>query len=158
MSEATDLKRETIPNDPADDLNTDPPRPSRLRLILIVLVILAAIAGFFAWRYLSARESTDDAQIEGHVHPIAARVGGTIINLAVKDNQWVEAGAVLAQLDPNDYQVALDRAKADLAEAEATLIGSRTELPIATTNTSSVLTQSAAGVAEAQAALMQLEN
>ena len=157
MSEATDLKRETIPNDQADDLNTDPPRPSRLRLILIVLVILAAIAGFFAWRYLSARESTDDAQIEGHVHPIAARVGGTIINLAVKDNQWVEAGAVLAQLDPNDYQVALDRAKADLAEAEATLIGSRTELPIASTNTSSVLTQSAAGVAEAQAALMTTE-
>lgn len=157
MSEATDLKRETIPNDQADDLTTDAPRPSRLRSILIGLVILAAIAGFFSWRYLSARESTDDAQIEGHVHPIAARVGGTIVNLAVKDNQWVEAGAVLAQLDPNDYQVALDRAKADLAEAEATLTGSRTDVPIASTNTSSVLTQSAAGVAEAQAALMTTE-
>ncbi len=50
------------------------------------------------------RESTDDAQIEGHVHPMAARVGGTVITLAVKDNQWVERGAILVQLDPNDYR------------------------------------------------------
>ena len=157
MSEATDSKGETIPNNQADELATDAPRPSRLRSILIVLLILAAVGGFFAWRYFSGRESTDDAQIEGHVHPIAARVGGTVINLAVKDNQWVEAGAVLAQLDPNDYQVALDRARADLADAEATLIGSRTDVPIATTTTTSVLTQSTAGVAEARASLTTTE-
>ena len=152
MSDAIASKNDDLSNVQALD-TTDAPRPSHLRAVLIILLILAAIGGFFAWTYFSARESTDDAQIEGHVHPMAARVGGTVINVAVKDNQWVEAGAVLAQLDPNDYQVALDRARADLAEAEATLAGSRTGVPIATTDTSSVLTQSAAGVAEAQASL-----
>jgi membrane fusion protein, multidrug efflux system len=132
---------------------TEAPRPKRLRLVLIFLLGLAAAGGFFTWKYFSVRESTDDAQIEGHVHPMAARVGGTIVNVAVNDNQWVEAGAVLAQLDPADYQVALDRARADLAEAEATLAISRTGVPITTADTSSMLTQSSAGVAEAQASL-----
>jgi membrane fusion protein (multidrug efflux system) len=91
------------------------------------------------------------------VHPIAARVGGTVITLAVQDNQWVEAGAVLAQLDPKDYQVALDRARGDLADAEAALTGSRIDVPIASTNTGSVLTQSAAGVAESQASMTTTE-
>lgn len=156
MSDAIGLKGDDLSNDQTSSLTndvTEAPRSSRLRTVLIILVILAAIGGFFAWRYFSVRESTDDAQVEGHVHPMAARVGGTVINVAVKDNQWVEAGAILLQLDPNDYQVALDRARADLAEAEATLAGSRTGVPIATTDTSSVLTQSAAGVAEAQASL-----
>ena len=154
MSDAIASKGGDLSNDLRSDVLNDAadvPRPSRLRSILIVILILAAIGGYFAWKYFSVRESTDDAQIEGHVHPMAARVGGTVINVAVKDNQWVEAGTVLAQLDPNDYQVALDRAKADLAEAEATLAGSRTGVPITTTDTSSALTQSAAGVAEAQA-------
>ena len=156
MSDAIASKGGDLSNDLRSDVLNDAadvPRPSRLRSILIVILILAAIGGFFAWKYFSVRESTDDAQIEGHVHPMAARVGGTVINVAVKDNQWVEAGTVLAQLDPNDYQVALDRAKADLAEAEATLAGSRTGVPITTTDTSSALTQSAAGVAEAQASM-----
>ena len=156
MSDAIASKGGDLSNDLRSDVLNDAadvPRPSRLRSILIVILILAAIGGYFAWKYFSVRESTDDAQIEGHVHPMAARVGGTVINVAVKDNQWVEAGTVLAQLDPNDYQVALDRAKADLAEAEATLAGSRTGVPITTTDTSSALTQSAAGVAEAQASM-----
>ena len=156
MSDAIGPKGDDFSNDQTASLTSDPtdaPRPKRLRSVLIILLILAAIGAFFAWRYFSVRESTDDAQIEGHVNPMAARVGGTVINLAVKDNQWVEAGAVLVQLDPKDYQVALDRARADLAEAEATLAGSRTGVPITTTDTSSVLTQSAAGVAEAQASL-----
>ena len=152
MSDAIDRKDDDFSTDPNGDV-TDAPRPRRLRSVLIVLVILAAIGGFLMWRYFSVRESTDDAQVEGHVNPMAARVGGTVVNVAVKDNQWVEAGAVLVQLDPKDYQVALDRARADLAEAEANLAGSRTGVPIATTDTSSVLTQSAAGVAEAQASL-----
>jgi membrane fusion protein (multidrug efflux system) len=152
MSDAIGPKGDDFSNDITSDL-TEAPRPKRLRAVLIILLILALAGGFFAWKYFSARESTDDAQIEGHVHPMAARVGGTIINVAVKDNQWVEAGAVLAQLDPADYQVALDRARADLAEAEASLAVSRTGVPITTTDTSSILTQSNAGVAEARASL-----
>lgn len=157
MTESTAPHGGNTPNDQANDLTTDAPRPSRLRAVLIVVAILALVGTFFAWRYFSARESTDDAQIEGHVHPIAARVGGTVIALAVQDNQSVKAGTVLARLDPKDYQVALDRAEADLADAEAALTGSRIDVPIATTNTSSVLTQSTAGVAESEASLLTTE-
>src|SRR5208337_4829458 len=147
MSDAVDLKNDEL----AGEAEETP--PSRLLTILIVLAVLAAVGGFFAWRYYSVRETTDDAQIDGHVSPVAARVGGTVIQIAVQDNQYVEAGAVLVQLDPKDYQVAVERARADLAEAEAALAGSRTDVPITTTNTVTRLSESSAGVGAAQASL-----
>ena len=51
--------------------------------------------------------------------PVAARVGGTVLRVPVADNQPVEAGTVLVEIDPRDYQIALDRARAELANAEA---------------------------------------
>jgi len=133
------------------------PRPSRLRLILIVALLIAAVGGFLAWRYYSVRESTDDAQIDGRVSPMAARVGGTVIDIAVKDNQYVDAGAVLIQLDPKDYKVAVERAKAGLAAAEAALASSQTDVPITSTTTATRLTETAAGVGAAQATLATTE-
>ncbi|PYV13871.1 MAG: HlyD family secretion protein [Acidobacteria bacterium] len=113
---------------------------------LLLLVAITAI-----WRYMAVRESTDDAEIDGHVTPISARVGGTVVEVAVNDNQFVEAGTVLVKIDPRDYQVALDRAKGDLAEAEAEAAAARMRVPIATTNTGSELQGSEAGVEGAQA-------
>ncbi len=152
MSEAVDLQNGDLADRTASEPEVPPP-PSRLRTVLIVLVLLAAVGGFFAWRYYSVRETTDDAQIDGHVSPVAARVGGTVITIAVQDNQYVESGAVLAQLDPKDYQVAVERARADLAEAEAALAGSQTDVPITMTNTVTRLTESSAGVGVAQASM-----
>ncbi len=152
MSEAIDQKNGELADRMAGESEEAPPS-SRLRTILIVVVLLAAAGGYFAWRYYSVRETTDDAQIDGHVSPVAARVGGTVIRIAVEDNQYVEAGAVLAQLDPKDYQVAVERARADLEEAEAALAGSRTDVPITTTNTATRLTESSAGVGVAQASM-----
>ena len=68
---------------------------------------------------LSPREGTDDAQVSGHVSPVATRVGGTVQAIKVQDNQSVKAGTVLVELDPRDYQLAVARAEADLAAAEA---------------------------------------
>src|SRR3954471_8353109 len=85
----------------------------RLPLIIGAVVVLALVAG--VWMWLSAgKESTDDTQVDGHVPQIATRVGGTVVKVAVVDNQYVEAGTLLAQIDPRDYQVAVDRAKAEL--------------------------------------------
>ena len=129
----------------------EPGRRSRLKWLLLLVVVALAIGGAWYWRYSSVREDTDDAQIDGRLHPVSARVGGTVINLLVQDNQYVEAGSVLVQLDPRDYKVALDKARADLAEVEASLHMNRTEVPITSTTTFSQLSGAEAGVGEANA-------
>jgi membrane fusion protein (multidrug efflux system) len=128
----------------------------RIRIGLGVVVLIAAAAGIWFWM-TRGRESTDDAQIDSHVTQVAARVGGTITQVAVDDNQLVEAGALLVQLDPRDYQVALDKAKAELADAEAAAMAAESNVPvIATAATSGVttargtVTQATSGVAAAE--------
>ena len=115
------------------------------RWIVLLAVLLLAGAGFYVWHYYSLRESTDDAEIDGHIVPASPRVGGTVIGVNVNDNQYVERGAVLIQLDPKDYQVALDRARADLADMEAAAQAAHTGVPIInTTSTSNLSTAQAA--------------
>ena len=84
------------------------PRQPRTRRILLAAVILVPLLVAALWWYLSGRESTDDAQIDGHITPIAARVGGTVLAVRVDDNQNVQAGIVLVEIDPRDYQVAAE--------------------------------------------------
>ena len=109
--------------------------------------------GYRLWGYYSVRESTDDAQIDGHINPISARVGGTVIAVNVDDNQYVKAGTVLVQIDPRDYQVALDRAHADLASSEAVARAARTNIPITTTMTASRVEHGDAGLRAALAGI-----
>src|SRR6185437_8998286 len=93
----------------------------RAKWILLAIIIIVVGVGYAVWSYYASRESTDDAQIDGHIVPISARVGGTVEKVNVDDNQYVEAGTVLVQLDPTDYQVAVDRARAELQDAMASL-------------------------------------
>src|SRR5262249_19713220 len=90
----------------------------RFRIIVGVVAIIIVSVGVWLWA-TSGRESTDDAQIDGHLTQISARVGGPVTRVNVDDNQQVEAGAVLAEIDPRDYQVAVQKAKASLADAQA---------------------------------------
>ncbi|HZP47809.1 MAG TPA: HlyD family secretion protein [Vicinamibacterales bacterium] len=120
----------------------------RIRIGLVVVVILAIAVG--AWFWLTrGRESTDDAQIDSHVTQVSARVGGTITQVAVDDNQLVEAGALLVQLDPRDYQIALDRAKAELADAEAAAQAAASNVPVMSTTATSGVTTARGGVTQA---------
>jgi membrane fusion protein (multidrug efflux system) len=112
-------------------------RPSR-RLIAGAGIAAAAIL-FLAWRHYAVRESTDDAQIDGHLTPVAARVEGAVVAVLVKDNQRVEAGTLLVKIDPRGYEVALERAKADLAEAQAAAEAAHTGVPLTTVTTSSAI-------------------
>ncbi len=120
------------------------------RWLLLLVVIGAIVSLVRVWRYYSVRESTDDAQIDGYIYPVSARVSGTAIKVNFDDNTYVEKGTVLAELDPTDYQVALQRAQADLADAEATATAARTNVPITHTGTSSQLSMAQAAVATAQ--------
>jgi membrane fusion protein (multidrug efflux system) len=117
-------------------------------VLIFVLIVLAGV--YAVWSYYAVRESTDDAQIDGHIVPISARVGGTVEKVNVLDNQYVEAGTVLVQLDPTDYQVAVDRARAELQDAMATLQAARTGVPLTHTTTSSTLSNAQASLRAAQ--------
>jgi membrane fusion protein (multidrug efflux system) len=121
------------------------------RVRLAIGAIVLALVGVGVWLRLTAgRESTDDAQVDAHVTQIAARVSGTVTRVAVNDNQVVEAGAVLVELDPRDYQVAVDKARAELADTEATAVAAQSNVPISSTTAVSNLTTARGGVAQAE--------
>ena len=128
----------------------------RVRLAFAVLVVAAIAVGAWVWLTRN-RESTDDAQIDAHVTQVAARVGGTILKVNVDDNQLVEAGAVIVELDPRDYQVALDRARAELADAEANLLAAQSNVPITSTSATSNVTTARGGVAQARSGVAAAE-
>ena len=107
-------------------------RNPRFRLALIVGGIVVLVAGFFLWRYLGSYESTDDAQIDGHLNAISTRVSGHVVKLLVNDNQYVEAGTPLVEIDPRDYEVAVARAKAAYQDALATAESMQVNVPITT--------------------------
>ncbi|HLY61774.1 MAG TPA: HlyD family secretion protein [Terriglobia bacterium] len=118
-------------------------------LILAVILVLGIVAGL--WSYYSVRESTDDAEIDGHIIPISPRVGGMVVAVNVKDNQYVEAGTVLIQIDPTDYKVALEKAQADLAEAQANARAAGVSVPITSATTGNQLSSAEANVQSATA-------
>lgn len=117
---------------------------------VIAMIAVALLAGaVLVWHYYSVRESTDDAQIDGHINPISARVSGTVVRVLHDDNDFVKAGELLVELDPKDYQVALDRARADLANAEAGAIAAHATVPLTTTTSSGQLAAADAAVKSA---------
>ncbi|MCX6544193.1 MAG: HlyD family secretion protein [Acidobacteria bacterium] len=122
----------------------------RARAAVIGVVVVGALVGILAFWYYSGRESTDNAQVDGHITPLAARVGGTVLAVNIHENQLVEAGAVLVTIDSRDYEVALARAQADLADATAALDAARSGVPITMTTTSSQLTTARTAVERSQ--------
>ena len=131
-------------------------RMQRVRILVGVAVLLAIGAGVWWW-IAAGRESTDDAQVDAHITPIAARIGGTVLHVPVEANQEVEAGAVLVEIDKRDYEVALERARAELADAEAAAIGARVGVPITSTTTSSNEVTAKGGVEGAEAAYLEAQ-
>src|SRR5580658_2841906 len=123
------------------------------RVGLIVSSLLILIGVFFLWRYLASYESTDDAQVDGHVNSVSARVSGHVLTLNVQDNQYVEKGTVLVEIDPADYQVAVAQARAEYADAEAQASVAGINVPITNVNTSSQVSGAQAGVTGAQAGI-----
>ena len=133
------------------------PRRSRrtlARIIVPIVILLILVGGYFLWKHFDAYESTDDAQIDGHINAISARISGNVIQVLTDDEKYVKAGDVLVRIDPNDYQVAVAKAEADLADAEAALQGSRTDIPITSTNTASQLKTAHSGRTNANAGLV----
>jgi membrane fusion protein (multidrug efflux system) len=123
------------------------------RWIILGAALVLLVAGVLLWRYFSSYESTDDAQVDVHLYPVSARISGYVIKVNVNDNQYVEQGTVLVEIDPRDYQVAVDKARADLASAEATARSLNVTVPITSVSTSSQLSATASDVRNAQAGI-----
>jgi membrane fusion protein, multidrug efflux system len=132
--------------------------PKRRRNIVILIVVLVVlVGGVFLWRYLASYESTDDAQADVHLYPVSARISGYVVKVNVDDNQWVQQGTVLVEIDPKDYEVAVAQAQANLGNAEATAQSLNITVPITSVNTSSQLKFAASDIVNADAGIIAAE-
>jgi len=158
-----DLATDKQPTSATETVSTRRRQPRRGRrtlvrvILLLILLTLLAVGAYAAWKYFGAYESTDDAQVDGHINAISARISGYVLEVPVDEERVVNAGDVLARIDPKDYAVAVANAEADLAAAEASFQSSRTDVPITSTNTSSQLNNARSGRADASAALLGAE-
>src|SRR5271169_1941808 len=134
---AADKESPTDPTPLAESRYTPPARrtaKTRRNIVILIVVLVVLVGGVFLWRYLGSYESTDDAQVDAHLYPVSSRISGYVTNVNVDDNQYVQKGAVLVEIDPKDYEVAVEEAKANLASAEATAQSVNIDVPITSVN------------------------
>ncbi len=131
--------------------------PKRKRIALLTLIILLVTGGLLYWWRSTFWETTDDAQIDGHINPISARVSGHVLRLDFRDYQYVDAGALLVEIDPADFRVAVEHARAEYADALAAAQGARLNVPITAVSTKSGIASATANVANAGAGVAAAE-
>src|SRR5215472_8519068 len=120
-----------------------------------IAIALVAVGASSWWLHARDFETTDDAQVDGHINVVSSRISGTVlyVNPRMENNQYVESGTLLVELDPSDYEAALDHARADLATREASARSADVNVPITNASAFSQLTLAEAAVDEAGAAL-----
>ena len=158
-SETETSGNETTPNGPGVGPGRAPAKRPRWVMrgaLLVVGFAVIVIAGVIYWRS-TAWESTDDAQIDGFVFPVSSRVSGHVMRVTVEDNQYVEAGTVLVQLDPKDYEVAVAVARSALANNGASAAALLTGVPITSTDTASQISTAQADIDGAKAGFAAAE-
>ncbi|HKD06700.1 MAG TPA: HlyD family secretion protein [Bryobacteraceae bacterium] len=140
-----------------------PPAPRRRRMgplgwvILLIVLAAALFGGTLLWGYLQSYEDTDDAQIDGDIYAVTSRINGMIRAVYVEDNQQVKAGQLLVELDPRDYEVAVQQAKAAVSESQSQVETVRPNVPITSVSTETTISTEEADIAggEAQVAAAQ---
>lgn len=157
-----ELSRSGKERRPVESEQRDPERPEiaprkkgRRRFIIIGVVAILVVGAVLFWWHSTYYESTDDAHVDGHLVQLSTRVAGHVIKVNVDQNQYVQAGTVLAQIDPRDFQVAEQQAEADLASAEATYEAAKINIPVIDVSTSSNLATAHSVVSSSSAAVQQ---
>jgi membrane fusion protein, multidrug efflux system len=142
---------------PAPASNEAPPAEVKKRrlnpIVVIGVVVVLAIAGVLYYLYTQTYQDTDDAQVDGHLNPIASRVDGTVIAVHVDDNYTVKAGDPLVDLDPADTKISLAQQQAQYDQATAQLNAAHPNVPITRTSNATDVSSQQAEVANAEAAL-----
>jgi len=139
-----------------DPSETAPAKARRKFIIIVVVLLLVLVSGFFYWRS-TLTEDTDDAQVDGDLYQVSARVSGQVIKVNVTDNQEIKQGDVIAEIDPRDYQVAVEQAEAQLANAKASYLQANSNVPIVNVQTRTQVATSGSDVATAEAAVAQAQ-
>jgi len=128
-----------------------PKQKSRRRFIIIAVVMVLIVGALLFWWRSTFYEDTDDAQINGHLIQISTRIAGQVIKINVEENQAVDAGTVIAELDPRDFEVAVQQDEANLQAAEAAYESAKVNVPITGISTGSTLRSTSSDVEGAQA-------
>ena len=135
-----------------------PAKPkSRRRFIIIAVVALLVVGAALFWWHSTYYEDTDDAQVNGHLIQISARIAGQVVKVNVEENQSVAAGTVMVELDPKDFQVAVQQDEANLQSAEAAYEAAKVNVPVTSISTGSTLTSAGADVHGSSAQIAQAE-
>jgi membrane fusion protein, multidrug efflux system len=143
---------------PETDDSTEAVQPrSRRKGIIVIVLALLVVVGLGLWWRSTFSEDTDDAQINGHLIQISSRIAGQVIKVDVDENQMVQAGDEIAQLDPRDFQVAVENAEAALASAQAAAAAAQVNVPLTSINAGSSLSSANADVSGAHAAVSQAQ-
>jgi len=129
-------------------------KTGRRAIIFGVVLLLVLGAAFWYWRSTFS-EDTDDAQVDGDIYQISARVAGQVTGVYVTENQKVEQGTLLVQIDPKDYQVALEQAQAQLASAQADYTQATVNVPITSVSTKTTVSTSSSDVLASDSAVAQ---
>jgi membrane fusion protein (multidrug efflux system) len=155
-----DQANQGLENQTKQDQNQPPEPPeksSRRKFIVIAVLILLVIGGALFYWHSTYSEDTDDAQVDGDLYQVSSRVSGQVINVYVQDNQKVEAGQPIAEIDPKDYQVAFDQAQANLASAEADFQQAHVNVPITSVSSTTQISTSGSDVTAAGASVAQAQ-
>jgi membrane fusion protein (multidrug efflux system) len=149
---------DTTPTPPEPEEITETPQPqSRRRVIIVFVIVVLAVVAVAIWWHSTFSEDTDDAQVNGHLIQVSSRINGHVAKVDVDENQLVKQGDVIAELDPSDYQVAVENAQAALASAQANAAAANVNVPITSVNTGSNLRSADADVSGAQASVQQAQ-
>ncbi len=144
------------PNEPITETEIEKPQ-SRRRGILVAVVVVIVLVAIGIWWRSTFTEDTDDAQVNGHLIQVSSRIAGQVLKVYVNENQYVKAGDTIAELDPKDFQVAVEDAEAALASAKANAAAVSVAVPILTVNTGSNLSSANSDVSSAEAGVAQAE-
>jgi membrane fusion protein (multidrug efflux system) len=131
--------------------------PRRGRAAAVLLLAVVIIGGGLFVRNSLAWESTDDAQVNGHIMPLSARINGYVLEVPVIEGQLVHAGDVLVTIDPKDYKIAVEQAQATFADSQASAASSRFNVPITSVTTKSTLDSAETAVVNAEAGFQAAE-
>jgi len=145
-----------VQTEPVAETEVAQPQSRRKGIIVVVIVVLVAVA-IAVWWHSTFSEDTDDAQVNGHLIQVSSRIAGQVLKVDVEENQVVKAGDTIAELDPKDFDVAVETAEAALANAQANLAAANVNIPLTTINTGSTLRSADADVSGAHAGVQQAE-